>query len=239
MNDLLAKVKKVFGFSKKKLDVPEHVALNIDGIERWALETKKPVNQAYSDSFFNLYRIIREQVNYEIKTLSIGITPPSKENSGHFTKELASFLTELEKDEAIIKNHINVQVIGKWYQMSHEVVEPIKSVMSKTSKFDKFKLIICLNYDGRQELIDACKLIARKVSVNHLDPQSISDDTIKQNLYASNLPQVNLLIMNGKENIRGSFLLWLSTDAIFYQTDKCWPEFAEEDFLKAIVEYNQ
>ncbi len=238
MTYILEKVKELFDWNKKELIIPDHIALTIDGSEVWGNKNNKDLKQAYTESFFNLYKMIREQLKLQIKTLSVFIKPDSEQNNEVFEQALAKFLQELEKDKFIEENKLRISILGKWYEMPHEVVEPIKSIMNKTQEHNQTYLNLCINYNGKQEILDACKLIARKIDAEKLDPETINQETFKQNLYSSDLVPVNLLIKNGQTKTVGSFLLWHSIDAMLYQTNKLWPDFTENDLLKAIVEYN-
>lgn len=239
MKELLTKVKELFDWNKKDLIIPEHIALTIDGSEAWAKKNNKTLDEAYHESFFIIYKIILEQLKLEIKTLSIHVSANPMKGNAAFTNALAKFLNELKKDKKIEENKVKVSVLGKWYEMPPEVIEPIKSIMEETQQSGRFYLNLCLNYNGKQEIIDACKLIARKIGSEKLDPLTIDDDIIRQNLYSSNLAPVQLMIQNGSDRQCGSFLLWQSAGAMLYQTEKLWPDYTENDLLKAIVEYNK
>ncbi len=239
MKELLIKVKELFDWNRKDLIVPEHIALTIGGSEAWAKKNNKTLGEAYQESFFTVYKIILEQLKLEIKTLSILISTTAMKGDTAFNSALAKFLNELKKDKKIEENNVKICVLGKWYETPPEVVEPIKNLMENTQQPGNLYLNLGINYNGKQEIIDACKIIARKIESEKLDPLTIDDETLKQNLYSSNLAPVQLIVQNGADRQRGSFLLWQSADAMLYQTEKLWPDYTENDLLKAIVEYNK
>lgn len=238
MTEILELVKELFDWNKKDLEIPKHIAISISGTENWAIKNNLSLEQAYEEAFFNLYKLIKEQIKYKIKALSVLLKPDNINNQEPFEKALSKFLTELEKDKDIEENKVNVTVFGKWYEMPYEIVEPIKSLMEKTEEDKKIFLNLCINYDGKQEIIDACKLIGRKIVSEKLDPQTITEEIFKENLYSSKLYPVKLIIKNRDDNIQTSFLLWHTINSTIYQSDKYWPDFSKNDLLRAIVEYN-
>ena len=107
----------------------------------------------------------------------------------------------------------------------------------ETRDYDQFFLNFCVNYDGQDEIVDACKLIGKKIQAEKMDPDSLSKDAIKENLYSSYfLPPELMIVMNGKKNLSG-FLLWDSIQASIYFSDKNWSDFSANDMIKAIAQF--
>lgn len=239
MTELLDKVKELFDWSKKELVIPEHIGMTIDNSEVWAKKNSKDLQESYDEAFFNIFKIIHQQTKLKIPHLSIHLKPDSRQSHLYYEQALTKFLTKLSTDELIEQNSIKVTVIGKWYDMPTEIIESIKNIMTKTQTNTKFNLNLCIKYNGKQEIVDACKLLVKKIEVDKFDPQFLTKETFKQHLYTSSLPPMNLLIKNGTSMKRGSFLLWYSIGAILFRTKKLFTDFTEDDFLKAIVEYNK
>lgn len=239
MTDLLEKLKELFEWNKKELIIPKHIALTISGTEIWAKKNNKNLKESYDETFFNLYKIINKQIKLGIQSISILIEPDSKENLEIFEESLFKFFEELEKDKSINENKLKITVLGKWYQIPNKIVESIKNIMNKTKDSENNLLNICINYEGKQEIIDACKLIARKIESKKIKSDEINPEIFKQNLYTSNVNPVNLMINSSPKKIINSFLIWHSIGAVLYQSNKFWPEFNENDLLKAIIEYNK
>ena len=86
-----------------------------------------------------------------------------------------------------------------------------KQVIESTKDYDFFFTNFCINYSGHDEIVDACRLIARQVKAGKIDPNSISRETIKENLYSSYFIPPDLIIKNGKATISG-LLLWDSVN---------------------------
>ena len=101
------------------------------------------------------------------------------------------------------------------------------------------KVTFVLSYGGRQEIVDAARRIAILVRQNQLRPEDINEVTFAQQLYASDLPDPDLLIRTSGEQRLSNFLLWQSSYAELYVTQKLWPDFSREDLLHAIAEFER
>jgi undecaprenyl diphosphate synthase len=137
----------------------------------------------------------------------------------------------------IQENQIKVSILGKWYDLPMRVVEPIKKLIADTKDYDKYFLNLCINYDGREEIVDACKLIAKQVKLDKVAAENIDKALIKENIYASYFLPPDLMIKTGKKKTLNGFLLWDSTNAKVYFSEVLWPEFGKEDFIKSVVFY--
>ena len=96
---------------------------------------------------------------------------------------------------------------------------------------------LAFNYGARLEIVDGIKKISKAVYDRQLNIDAITEETISQSLYTQGLPDPDLLIRTSGEKRISNFLLWQLSYAEFYFTDKCWPEFNEEEFVKAIEDY--
>jgi undecaprenyl diphosphate synthase len=100
-------------------------------------------------------------------------------------------------------------------------------------------LVIALSYSARWEITEAVRRIAREARSGKLDPESITEQTITQQLCTANMPEPELLIRTSGEHRISNFLLWQIAYAELYFSDKLWPDFRKEDLYEAIVNYQQ
>ena len=129
--------------------------------------------------------------------------------------------------------------MGKWYDIPGRAVDSIKSAIEETKDYDEFFLNFCVNYDGQEEIVDACKLVCRQVKAGKLEVESITKELIKENLYSSYYLPPDLIIKSGKKRSTCGFLLWDSAYSEIYFMDKYFPECKITDFLKAIDMYRK
>lgn len=96
-----------------------------------------------------------------------------------------------------------------------------------------------MNYSGRDEIVDSCRLIGMKVKAGKLDPEAINKDMIKENLYTSYFIPPDLIIKTGMKNKLFGFLLWESAHSDICFANKLFPDFTPNDFLKAMQSWER
>ncbi len=231
-------IKEIFkeaAIDKSKL--PKHVALTLDGCRSFSAANKIPYSEVNIQKFFNLKNIARVCVKLGIPIFTFYVLPSSIKDQSQITEivdGLADFFSGLPSWDFIAENKIKVSVIGKWYDLPGRVVEPIKKVIDETKDYDNFFLNICINYDGQQEIVDAARLIAAMVKSGRLDPDRISRQDIKDNIYSSYFLPPDLIVKNGKGRKLEGFMLWDSPNSKIFFSGRLWPEFSKLDFLKAL-----
>ena len=126
--------------------------------------------------------------------LSFLILPLKQTDNKELLMNFKKFVDSTIFWEFVIKHKIKVTLLGKWYSLPSEIVDSLKRVVSDTRDYDCFFLNFCVNYDGKEELVDAFKLINRKVLAGKLDPDKITKQTIKENIYTSYFVPPNIII---------------------------------------------
>ena len=215
---------------------PKHIAISLHkDVSTWAETNKKELSETYETRADIINSLIRAQVELNIPIITIYLLSTKQDFSkiDVIVDSLTKFFEELAHDSEIVKNQIKVSVIGKWYNLPNRLVEAIKDVIDETKDFDKFFLNLCIHYHGKEEILDAARLISRKILSERLDPDSITEETIKGDLYTSYFLAPDLMIINGDKRLDG-FLLWDASDAVVYFTGKHWPDFDIRDFNKAV-----
>lgn len=225
-----------------KTHMPRHIAIVINGYTRWAKKHEKKADESYKQGFFVIENIIKTQARLDIPITTYFLLSEEMRNSDEFdtfSELLIKFFEWLKESEVIHNKKIKISVLGKWYDLPYRIVEPIKDVIEATKDYDDFFINFAINYDGQEEIVDACKLIGRKIVADKLDAESINKDIIKDNLYSSYfLPPDLVIVSGGRKHING-LLLWDIAMARIYFTDILWPDFAKADFMKAVDYYQQ
>ncbi|MBS1266594.1 MAG: Tritrans,polycis-undecaprenyl-diphosphate synthase (GGDP specific) [Candidatus Woesearchaeota archaeon] len=215
---------------------PKHIAISFEkDIFSWAEHNNRKPKEILEKRIKLLKDVFLQQVDENIPILTVFLLKSSQDskNFGIIIDSLVDFFSVLAKDEFLLENQIKVSVFGKWYNLPNRLVDIIKCSMDQTKHFDKFFLNFCINYDGQEEIADACRLIARKVQSGKIDPDSINKSLIKENIYTSYFIAPDLLIINGSKKTQG-FLLWDLSNTRIYFTNKHWPDFTKRDFEKAL-----
>ena len=139
----------------------KHVAITTNGILKWALENKKSLEDAYKQSNLILKNTIKTQIKNKIPILTIYLLPTGLDNLEHFSIRVDSMLNlfnDLLESELIQSNKVKISAFGKWYDLPGRVVDPIKKLLDHTKDFDQFFVNFCINYNGQEEIVDACKI---------------------------------------------------------------------------------
>ncbi|MBU0461611.1 MAG: di-trans,poly-cis-decaprenylcistransferase [Nanoarchaeota archaeon] len=240
VSDEAVKHLKKAGIVLEGLKYPKHIAFTFSGHKVWADRNKKEAKEAYSRMFEKVNDMIDLQTKYDIPIITIYLLTTKVQRSEHFNTLmdlLVEFFANLSKNADIFKHKVKISILGKWYDLPGKVIEPIKKIIDETRDYDSFFLNLCVNYDGQDELVDACKLILRRVLAEKADLDTIDQDMIKDNLYSSYFLPPNMIVRLGKKKTLKAFLLWDSTQSTIYFNDIFWQDFDEKEFLKAIKYY--
>ncbi|MFH1316858.1 MAG: polyprenyl diphosphate synthase [Candidatus Woesearchaeota archaeon] len=220
---------------------PQHLAMTMEGTAAYCRKSGEDKNACYKKNFTILRNLLLYQVKISIPVLTVNVIPESMkkdtENYNFLLDSLVEFLESLSKDEAIHKNKIKVSVFGKWYNLPGKVIDAIKTIVEETKDYDSFFLNLCVNYEGQEEIVDSCKLIARQVKAEKINPENISKNLIKENCYSSYFIPPDLIIKTGLKRVVPSTLLWDSPNVKIYFADKHWPELKIADLNKALRQF--
>ena len=209
-----------------KLKLPKHVAISMDGLSK--------DKTGYKNAFSKVTESIKNQLKLNIPIVTFFILPENEKNE-EYISELATFLDELKKIDLL--KDIKVSVLGKWYNLP--IVESIKGIIERTKDNEKYYVNFCINYDGQEEIVDACKLLARKIIAEKIDTGNINKQVIKENLYSSYFIPPEIMIVNGKRNYKTSLLLWDSSNSIIHFSNKNWNDFDRSDLMDAITKFQK
>ncbi len=227
-------------------DIPNHVALILDGNRRWAkrnLSLASAGHQRGADAVENLLDWCEE---FGIKIITLYVL--SSENMGRKDGELdylyeliGARLNKLYSDPRIYRSKMRVKAIGKVDMLPESIREILEKLDEATVSHSDHFLNIAIAYGGHDELIDAVQKIGQKIKDGKLDIGGIDKKEIESNLYTSYLPQSSpdmILRTSGEMRLSG-FLLWQSAYSELVFMDVFWPEFRKIDLMRAIRMYQK
>ena len=230
------KGKEIFRENKYSSNL-NHIALAMNGIYEYSKHHKIELKVAWKHAFDKIKEIIIFQIEHDIPISSFNLIPMELTEEDYFlevVEYIAGFLDELRVWKILAKKKIKISVIGKWYDLPMVLVDSIKKINRETRDYDAFFVNLCANYDGQIEIVDAFRVVAMKIKNGSLDPDSITDQDIKENLYSSySIPPEIIFVEGGVQSIDG-FLLWDSKYSKIYFIDKLWPELKVEQIAKII-----
>jgi undecaprenyl diphosphate synthase len=141
-------------------------------------------------------------------------------------------------EELFDKNHVRMRVIGDRSRLPQAVREKLEWIENRTATYDVMTVTLAISYSSRWEITDAVKQIAEEVKEGKIAPDAITEETVSQHLNSSFQPDPDLLIRTGGELRISNYLLWQIAYSELYFTPVYWPDFNNDELLKA-VEYYQ
>ena len=220
--------------------VPEHVAIIMDGNGRWATKKGLPRSFGHKQGVNVLKEIIKVSKNLGCKVLTVYAF--STENWTRPTKEV-DFLINLFSEvlsneiEEIHEESTKIKFIGDLTPFPETLKKIISNSESLTTNNNKFLLNICINYGGRQEIVEVAKKLALKSSSGEIKPSEVNEELFNSELLTRGIKDPELLIRTSGEKRVSNFLLWQLAYSEIYISDVLWPDFNEFEFLKAIIDY--
>ena len=215
-------------------NIPQHIAIIMDGNGRWANERGKERSYGHQAGVEAVRRITTECSNLGVKYLTLYTF--STENWGRPADEIAALmglvLTSLE-DEIFMKNNVRFRVIGDVKRLPDVVQQKLRETEEHTANNDHMTMIIALSYSSRWEITEAVRQIVEE------GVQDITEDTISQHLATNFMPDPDLLIRTGGELRISNYLLWQIAYSELYFCDTYWPDFNEAELHKAIESYQK
>jgi len=220
-------------------EVPEHIAIIMDGNRRFATEFGLSPDAGHIFGKDKLEEVLEWCFELGIKNLTVYAF--STENFERDINEVKSLMnlckTELNralKDSRIHKNKVKIRVIGHLDSLPEDISESAQYIMDKTKKYDNYSFNIALAYGGREEIIHAIQKIANEVKDGNLDISDINEPIVSKYLYTNGIPDPDLILRTSGEERISNFLLWQLAYSELYFSDVYWPAFQKNDFLKAI-----
>jgi undecaprenyl diphosphate synthase len=223
-------------------NVPHHVAIIMDGNGRWAQRRGLPRIGGHEIGGERVEEIIKIAPKYGVKYLTLYAF--SKENWQRPALEVTFLMNLLwnyleRKLPMFMENNVVFNAIGDLKDLPENHQKKLREFMEKTSRNTGVVATFCLSYSSRYEMVQACRLLAEKVSKGEMKASEINEAAISSALYTANLPDPDLLIRTSGEMRISNFLLWQISYSEIYVTEKYWPEFGEEEFAKAIEDFQQ
>ena len=224
------------------MNVPQHVAIILDGNGRWAKSKGMPRNYGHAQGSKNVERICEEAYRMGVKYLTVYAF--STENWNRPQDEVDALMKLLRNYmktclKTAEKNRMCVRVLGDKTRLDEDIRTRIAELEEATKNNDGLHFQIAINYGGRDEIVRAVKKLSAKVQSGEVDPAGITADTLEGYLDTAGIPDPDLLIRTCNEQRISNFLLWQLAYTEFYFTEVPWPAFTKEELAKAIEKYNK
>jgi len=220
--------------------LPRHVAVIMDGNGRWARQRKLERIMGHNKGIDAVRDTVRACRKLGIGYLTLYAF--SQENWNRPKREIEALFTLLKKFlrkelPEIEKNDIRLCAIGQLERLPQDVQDDIADAIERTRNNNAMTLTVALSYSGRDELTAAARRIAQAAVEGKLEPEKIDPQTVASFLDTAGMPDPDLLIRTSGERRVSNYLLWQIAYTEIYVTDALWPDFNNEEFHKALVDY--
>lgn len=223
-----------------KSKIPAHIAIIMDGNGRWAKQKGQIRSYGHQAGAETVHVIAEEAARLGVKFLTLYTF--STENWNRPADEIAalmSLLMDSIEEETFMKNNISFRIIGDTTKLPEQVLNRLNQCIARTSANTGMCLVLALSYSSKWEITEAVKRIAADTKAGEINVNDITDKTIDSYLSTNFMPDPDLLIRTGGEIRLSNYLLWQCAYSELYFCDTFWPDFKEEEFCKAICEYQK
>ena len=226
------------GLSAERL--PRHIAVIMDGNGRWAQARGLPRVEGHRAGVDSVRLMVEESARIGIGQLTLYCL--SSENWKRPEQELNLLMQLLEQyviqeRSEIMRQGLRFGIIGRKTGLSQGALDEIQKTIDCSKDNQGMRLCLALNYGSRAELTDAVREIARKASRGEISPDDVDENSLAEHLYTAGMDDPDLIIRTAGEMRLSNFLLWQSSYAELWVTEKCWPDFRQEDLISALKDF--
>ena len=222
--------------------VPRHVAIIMDGNNRWAKKRLLPGVAGHKAGVDAVRAVIEVCAEAGVEVLTLFAF--SSENWQRPAEEVGAlmelFLSALRREARKLKeNAISLRIIGDRSRFHPELQAAMREAEQQTAGESRFVLQVAANYGGQWDIAQAAQRLAREVQAGHLQPEDITPGLLQGCLATGDLPLPDLCIRSGGEHRISNFLLWQLAYSELYFSDLYWPDFKHEAMRKALADFSK
>lgn len=224
------------------MNVPNHIAIILDGNGRWAKAKGMPRSYGHVKGCANLETICDDMKELGVKYLTVYAF--STENWKRSREEVEGlmklFRNYLKKCIKIAeRNKMCVRIIGDITAFDEDIQQKIRELEEFSKDYNELHFQIALNYGSRDEMVRGMRRLAQDAADGKVNPQEINEEVFESYLDTAGIPDPDLMIRTSGELRLSNYLLWQMAYTEFYFTDVAWPDFDKAELVKAIEKYNQ
>lgn len=222
--------------------IPEHIAIIMDGNGRWAKSRGNVRSQGHKAGVDSVRDITEACAQIGVKYLTLYAF--STENWGRPKMEVNALMRLLARSlrkeaENLDENNIKLETIGQIDRFPERCQRELSEAIELTEDNNRLHLCLALSYSGRWDITEAVKKLAYRVKEGDIDPEDINDEMISAHLSTADIPDPELIIRTSGEYRLSNFLLWQLAYSELYITETYWPDFRRDELYKAIRSFQQ
>lgn len=224
------------------MNVPNHIAIILDGNGRWAKAKGMPRSYGHVKGCANLEKICDYMKDIGVKYLTVYAFSTenwkrSREEVEGLMKLFRNYLKKCIKISE--KNKMKVKVIGDITAFDEDIQQKIRELEEFSRDYTELHFQIALNYGSRDEILRGVRHMMKDALAGKINPEEIDEQKFSEYLDTAGIPDPDFMIRTSGELRLSNYLLWQMAYTEFYFTDVAWPDFDKKELLKAIEKYNQ
>lgn len=220
--------------------VPKHVAIVMDGNGRWANRQGLTRIEGHRAGEAALLDVVAGAIQVGVTHLSVyAFSTENWKRSPDEVRFLMGFNRDVlhRRRDQLNEWGVRVRWAGRKPRLWRSVIDELQFAERLTAHNSTLTLTMCVNYGGRNEIVDAVREIAADAAAGRIHPDRIGEKTIQRHLYTPDMPDVDLFVRSSGEQRTSNFLLWQSAYAEMVFLDTLWPDFSRTDLWQAIELY--
>lgn len=221
----------------KQGNIPEHVAIMMDGNGRWAKSRNKDRSFGHAEGAKTFKSIVRAADELHIKYLTVfAFSTENWKRPADEVNNLMLLLVEfiLKDSKLAVKNNIRIRILGDRSRLEDKVKKCIDDIETFTKDCNGLNLQIAVNYGGRDDIVRAFQKMYLDVKENKIPYNEINATLVSSYLDTADIPEPDLFIRTGGDKRVSNFMLWQFAYTEFYFTDILWPDFTKDDLACAV-----
>ncbi len=223
-----------------KNNIPQHVAIIMDGNGRWAEKHGKARIFGHESGVESVRSVVEGAGEVGIKHLTLYAFSTENwdrpKNEVDALMELLVHAIEMET-ESLMKNNVRLSTIGDIDAMPVKVREKLNGCIDSLKNNTGLNLVLALSYSSKWEIINAVKNLVRDAENKKIKPEKINNELFESYLNTAEIPDPELLIRTSGEYRISNFLLWQIAYSELYFTEKLWPDFRKDDLFEALFDF--
>ena len=223
-------------------DVPNHVAIIMDGNGRWAKQRGLPRHLGHREGMKSVRETIEGATEAGIKIMTLFAF--STENWNRPQKEVASLMSLLRRYarkelDSLKRQGVEVHVLGEAERFDERTRDAVAMIVDGTKGGGTLRLNLMISYGGREEILRSVKILAERVAQGELTVDDLDEEVLHQTLFTVNVPDPDLLIRTSGEYRISNFMLWQIAYTELHITPILWPDFNREHLFEAVLDYQR
>lgn len=224
------------------MNIPNHVAIILDGNGRWAKKRMMPRQYGHAKGAQVVEQICEDAWNMGIQYLTVyAFSTENWNRPDSEVKILMDIFSKymVDKLQKVGQKNMKIRFIGERSRLDKAMIEKIENLEESTKDNTGLNFTVALNYGSRDEMVRAMRKMAAEIKEGKLEPEDITEEKYNTYLDTAELPDPDLLIRTSGELRLSNYLLWQLAYTELYVTDCLWPDFDEKELEKAIFQYNK